>query len=89
MALALGGFVTYVDSRPTWDDTGITAGALFVISAVFGYLGPSRPWVWALAQGIWIPLLSLVRGPNGWAILSLVVTFVGAYGGRAIRAWLE
>jgi hypothetical protein len=52
VALALGAAVTYVDSRPTWDDTGVTAGALFVISGVLGFLGPKRPWLWALALGV-------------------------------------
>jgi hypothetical protein len=49
--LVLAGFagvaVAYVDSRPTWDDTGVTAGAMFLFAAVLGLLGPQRPWLWA------------------------------------------
>jgi len=88
VALALGAAVTYVDSRPTWDDTGVTAAALLVISGVLGFLGPRRPWLWALALGVWIPLLGVIRTQNYGAILALVVAFAGAYGGMAIRRWL-
>lgn len=89
ISLALGGLVTYVDSRPTWDDTGITAGALLIISGVFGFVEPKRPWVWALALGVWILLLGIVRTQNYSAILALIVTFVGAYGGMAVRRLLS
>ena len=89
VALALGGLVTYVDSRPTWDDTGVTAAALLVISGVLGFLGPNRPWLWALAVGLWIPLLGVARTGNYWAMSALVVAFAGAYGGMAIRTWLS
>lgn len=89
VALALGGLVTYVETRPTWDDTGVRAAALLVISGVLGFLGPNRPWLWALALGVWIPLFGVVRPQNCWAMLALVVAFVGAYGGTAIRTWLS
>lgn len=85
VALVLGGLVAYVDSRPTWDDTGVTAAALLVISGALGFLGPKRPWLWALALGIWIPLLGVVRTHNYGAMLALVAAFAGAYGGMAIR----
>jgi hypothetical protein len=89
IALTLGGLVTYVDSRPTWDDTGITVGVLLIISSVLGFVEPKRPWLWALALGLWIPLLSIVRTQNYSAMLALIVTFVGAYGGMAVRRWLS
>jgi hypothetical protein len=88
VALALGGLVTYVDSRPTWDDTGITAAALLVLAGVLGFVGPARPWLWALALGVWIPLLEVVRTQNYAAMLALVVAFAGAYAGAGIRALL-
>ena len=88
IALAFGGLVTYVDSRPTWDDTGVTAGTLLVISGMFGFVEPRHPSLWALALGVWIPLLSILRTQNYSAMLALIVTFVGAYGGMALRRWL-
>jgi hypothetical protein len=89
VALALGGLVTYVDTRPGWDDTGITAATLFAISSVLGFLGPERPWLWALALGIWIPIVDIVRTQNYWAMMALVLAFVGAYVGMAVSNWLS
>jgi len=89
VALGLGGLVTYVDTRPTWDDTGVTAAALLVTSGVFGFLGPSRPWLWAIALGIWIPLIGIARTQNYSTLFALAVAFAGAYGGMVIRGWLS
>ncbi len=89
VALALGGLITYVDTLPTWDDTGITAAALLVISGVLGFLGPSRPWLWALALGVWIPIVGFVRTQNYWAMVALVLAFLGAYAGMAVRTWVS
>jgi len=89
VALGLGGLITYVDARPGWDDTGVTAAALLIIAVVLGFLGPSRPWIWALALGIWIPLLGIARTHNYATLLALAVTFAGAYGGMTIRGWLS
>ena len=88
IALAWGGLITYVDSRPTWDDTGVTVGTLLVISGMFGFVGPKQPWLWALALGVWIPLLGIVRTQNYSALLALIVAFAGAYGGMGLRRWL-
>ncbi len=85
VAVALGGLITYLDSRPGWDDTGVTALAVLVASGVLGFLGPKRPWLWALAIGLWIPLLGIIREQNFGSLIALVVAFVGAYVGMAIR----
>lgn len=85
VALAVGALVAYVDSRPTWDDTGVTAGAVFVTCMMLGYLGPRRPWLWALAVGAWIPIIAIVQDKNYAAVLALAVAFAGAYAGMALR----
>jgi hypothetical protein len=46
-ALAAGLAIAWMDSRPTWDDTGITAAALFVASGLAALLGV-RWWLAAL-----------------------------------------
>ena len=84
-AIALGALITFVDSRPSWDDTGVTAVVLLGVSGLFGYLGPKRPWLWALALGIWIPLLGIARHQNYGSLLALAFSFAGAYVGMAIR----
>jgi hypothetical protein len=46
IALGLGLLIAYVDSRPNWDDSGITALALLACSGLCGALEPNRPWLW-------------------------------------------
>ena len=84
IALVCGGAIAYVDSRPQWDDTGITAGALFLLCAVLAYLSPGRWWIWMLAVGLWIPLLSGLPTGNYGTFLALLVAGLGAITGRAI-----
>lgn len=87
-AAAIGLAVAWVDSRPSWDDTGVTAGALALSAAVFAALSPSRPWRWALLVGAWIPALALARGQGPAALLALAAAAVGAYAGSGARRML-
>ena len=76
IGLALG----YLDSRPSWDDTGITAGLLLLTSALVAGLSGRHPWLWALLIGLWIPLLE-VWGEAGLASLAaLAFSTLGAFG---------
>src|SRR3954453_23783938 len=81
LAAAAGGAIAVVDARPGWDDTGITAGAVFGTSLVFGAIRPERAWIWALAVGLWIPLLGILRHQNYGTLLALAFAFAGAYAG--------
>ena len=89
LAIAIGLAIAYVDSRPTWDDAGITAFSLLLIAAIFGLIAPQRAWLWALAIGIWIPLHQIVRTPRLGTFLGglLILAFpaVGAYAGMFCR----
>jgi hypothetical protein len=88
-AVAVGLAIAWVDSRPKWDDTGITAGMLLLTAGVLGLMGPRRPWLWALGIGVWIPLHQLVQAPTmGNALGGLVILafpMAGAYAGMAVR----
>jgi hypothetical protein len=87
-AIACGLAIAYVDSRPTWNDTGITAGTMSLGAAALGLAGPRRPWLWALGVGIWIPAYALVRAPSPGALSMLIVLvfpLAGAYLGMALR----
>lgn len=88
LSLVTGAAITWIDSRPTWDETGITAGMLLITAGVFGFLGPDRPWLWALLLGLWIPVLGIVLTGNYQTLLAPVMTFGGAYAGKAIRGSL-
>ncbi|HEV3298128.1 MAG TPA: hypothetical protein VG055_00710 [Planctomycetaceae bacterium] len=89
VAVCLGLSIASVDSRPNWDDTGITAGAILVTVGVFGFLAPSRPWLWALAVGAWIPLYAIASNRNFSSLLVFVFAFAGAYAGMGVRKAFE
>ena len=81
-AVLIGIGIAYVDSRPPWDDTGVTAFALLTSAAVFGLARPRRPWLWALAIGLWIPLFALLRTHAAGSLAMFVVMafpLAGAY----------
>jgi hypothetical protein len=83
---AIGLTLGYLDSRPSWDDAGITAALLLLSSAICATLSSHRPWLWALLIGIWIPLIE-IRGAAGLASLAaLAISTLGAFAGyRLVR----
>ena len=92
LAVLAGLCIAFVDSRPTWDDTGITVGAILISSGLLTVLGHRRPWLVALAVGLWMPLYEIYLLGNyslPYVILfPLVVVFIasiGAYGGWLVR----
>jgi len=85
IAIAAGLFFAYVDSRPTWDDTGITVGVVLITSGLLAFIGFQRPWLLALAVGLWIPLYEVLTTHVYASIAALVIAFIGAYGGWAVR----
>ena len=85
IAIMAGLFFVYVDSRPTWDDTGILAGAILLTCGLIVVVGYQRPWLLALAVGAWIPLRGILVTHNYASLLALVIAFVGAYAGWAFR----
>jgi hypothetical protein len=81
VALLVGLGIGLVDTRPHWDDTGITVGALLAATGAFGLIHPRNAWLWALAVGIWIPVLNIAQTHNAGSILALAFAFAGAYAG--------
>lgn len=92
VAIVTGLLIAYVDSRPTWDDTGITVMTMMFSSGLLTLLGYRRPWLIALAIGLWTPLYETylshdLRLPGVLLLPAfvLLITFVGAYAGWAAR----
>jgi hypothetical protein len=85
----IGLFSAYVDSRPTWDDTGILAFSILIVSGLIALLGYRRPWLSALAIGVWIPLHGILITHNHGSILALAFAFAGAYGGWLLRLGIQ
>jgi membrane associated rhomboid family serine protease len=92
LGVLCGLFIAYVDSRPTWDDTGITVGALLLSSGLLTLLGYRRPWLMAPAIGLWLPLYEIylskdfsLPGVILFPALILLICLVGAYGGWLVH----
>ncbi|HKN66501.1 MAG TPA: hypothetical protein VJW73_09505 [Gemmatimonadaceae bacterium] len=84
-AVAAGVAIALVDSQPSWDDTGVTAGALLILAFILGALAPRRPWIIALAVGVWIPIFGILARGNYGSLLALAVAVAGAYAGALLR----
>lgn len=92
LAVLTGLFIAFVDSRPGWDDTGITAGAMLLSSGLVTLLGYRRPWLIALAIGLWTPLYETYLSHNFrlpgvilFPLFILLIPAIGAYAGWAVR----
>jgi hypothetical protein len=85
VAVLAGLFSAWVDARPTWDDTGILVGGLLLVSGLLTLLGGRRPWLIALAVGIWIPVHDIYLSHDPRMLVVLLIPFVGAYAGWAVR----
>ncbi len=83
-AIAAGLLIAFVDSRPTWDDTAITVAALLVCGGIIGLLVKRRPWLYALALGLWLPLWEGIASRNFTVLITLIFPFVGMYAGWAL-----
>jgi hypothetical protein len=83
----LGMLIFMVDSSPGWDDTGVSAAMVLVASGLMGAIHPARAWVWALAVGLWVPLMGFASDPAGFHSASVFAT-VGAYVGALVGRYL-
>ena len=89
IAVLAGLFSAYVDSRPTWDDTGILVGGLLLVSGLLTLLGHRRPWLIALAVGIWIPAYEIFKSHGFMMLVILLIPMIGAYGGWLVRLGIQ
>jgi hypothetical protein len=85
LAVLAGMFSVYVDSRPAWDDTGLLVGGLLFASGLLTLLGHRRPWLIALAIGIWIPVYEIFKSHDLMMLVILLIPVIGAYGGWLVR----
>lgn len=85
VAVLAGLFSAYVDSLPNWDDTGILVMGLLLVSGLLTLLGGRRPWLIALAVGLWIPLHDIYLSHDPRMLVVLLIPLVGAYVGWAVR----
>jgi len=81
LALGFGLTIGFIDSRPEWDDTGVTAGLLVAAAAVAALVAGRRPWLIALLVGLPTPLLEVPQTGQPAAFLALVAAALGAFCG--------
>ena len=84
-AVLSGLFAAWVDSRPNWDDTGLLAFGLVAAAGLLTLLGYRRPWLLALAVGVWIPLHDIALSHDWAMLLVLLFPLAGAYAGWILR----
>jgi hypothetical protein len=81
LAVLIGLCIGWVDSRPTWDDTGITVGVILGVSALLGAVARERPWLVAIAIAASLSVLELALTGTVAAFFSFIPAFLGAYAG--------
>jgi len=76
-ALLAGAGIGYVDSRPTWDDTGITVMALALTALAFSLARPRQWWLWSVLVGVGTPAFAVLSGGSPGTSIALVVALLG------------
>jgi hypothetical protein len=81
LAVAAGLAIAVLDSRPGWDDSGITAALLALAAFVVAAVSGRRPWLWALLVGVWTPLAEMPSSGATGSLLALAIAAIGAFAG--------
>lgn len=82
LTLLAGIAIAWVDTRPNWDDAGVTAGAVLIASAAGAWAGVP-PWLAALLTVGPMLLVELPGGAGVW--LAAPFALAGAFAGGFIR----
>lgn len=78
VAIGLGLAIAWMDSRPGFDATAITAGSLLVTGGIAAFISRRRPGLWALAAGTWVPVFEIRDAAMLAPLAALVFAAVGA-----------
>ena len=84
VAAAAGLAIAWIDSRPTWDDTGVTTLLIVVAAALVAAASGRRPWLWGVLIGGWIPLVEIPAGGSSASLLALGFALVAAFFGSSV-----
>ena len=84
-AAAAGLLIAWVDTRPGWDDAGITVFALFLSAAIIGLFVRRWAWLFGLAVGIWLSLWEILVTGDPLFLVLLAFPMAGVHAGWALR----
>lgn len=84
-ACVFGIGIAWIDAQPSWDDSGISAFMVLLVSMLAAYMARRKPWLIALAVGAWIPIYGIIFIQNFGSLLALLPGIIGAYTGW----WIE
>ena len=85
VCIIAGVLIALMDTSPNWDDTGVTVGAILIITFITGATQPRFAWLWALIIGGCIFGFNYVYKPGFGPAVAIVIAFVGAYAGFLMR----
>lgn len=85
LAVIFGVGITWIDSQPTWDDTGITVLMVLIAAFACGFIGVENPWLIALLVSGGIPLLGIILHYSFIGLVALFPGFIGAYSGSGLK----
>ena len=85
LSIIFGSIIAWIDTRPNWDDTGITVGLILISTMICGALSPSRAWLLALIVGGAIFGANIILHGSYESAIPLGFAFMGAYTGAGIR----
>lgn len=88
VAVVAGLALAFMDSRPGYDDTGVTAAGLAIAALISVLIDGSgkllRVAALAVLVGIWIPILEIAAPGTYGSLLAFVFSGVGAFVGWVI-----
>lgn len=85
LSIFFGIGISWIDSRPNWDDTGITVLMVLIAAFACGFIANQKPWLFALLVSIWIPVAGVLMTQNFGSLLAIVPGFIGAYAGYGFK----
>jgi hypothetical protein len=85
VSIISGILIGLMDTSPNWDDTGITVGAILVMTFLTGLIRPGFAWLWALIIGGCVFGFNFGMNENMGSAIAMVFAFAGAYAGFLVR----
>jgi uncharacterized membrane protein len=84
VAVVFGTCIAYVDSRPTWDDAGVTALALVIAAGLISAGRPSRWLPIGAIVGLPVVASNVARFGRWDSVIAVAFALIGAAVGFAV-----